>query len=587
MKRRDLLKAGAVAGAASVTPWPVVSASGCGTPERYVDSLPVPDTLEPDESDEIDFYEVALTQFEQELHSDFTPTTVWGYEGSYPGPTIEADEGHPIDVKWKNELPKEHLLPVDPTVHGAGDAPEVRTVTHVHGGHVPPKYDGVPEAWFTQDFEVVGPMFREKVYSYNNDQQPTTLWYHDHALGITRLNVYAGLAGFYLIRGEAEDCLDLPTGEYELPVLLQDRSFTEDDELLYAEGLPVDDPEFPEGAEGSVVPEFFGDTAVVNGKIYPYLEVEPCKYRFRFLNGANARFFNVRLVKDESYNGTELDFDADVPTIYQIGTDQGLLPEPITYDGEDDERMLLPDAERADTIVDFDGYEGEHFVLHNNAESPFGGGTVDDDAPDALPQLMQFRVTDGDGDSGGSIPSADELPTYKQPDEVRETRTQTLVEGIDEFGRLLLLLNNLDWDDPVLDTPTLGTTEDWWLVNTTPDTHPIHPHLVWFEVVERREFDAEAYLTDHPHEGEKASSEGIEEFERKPDIEAFDEYLGDEISLREVEMGPQDVVPVNPAEATRIRMTFDDFAGRFPWHCHILEHEDQEMMRPFTVVPDE
>jgi spore coat protein A len=546
----------------------------------------MPDVVDPTREGERERYDVRIHQFEQQLHSDFSPTTVWGYDGTYPGPTFEARKGHPIDVKWINELPKEHLLPVDPTVHGAEESPTVRTVTHVHGGHVPPEYDGVPEAWFTRDFESVGQMFRSKVYRYNNEQQPATLWYHDHALGITRLNVYAGLAGFYLLRGPAEDRLDLPSGDYEVPILLQDRSFTADGELLYADGLPVDDPDFPEKAEASVVPEFFGDTSVVNGKVYPYLEVEPCKYRFRLLNGANARFFNVRLVRDESENGTELDFKADVPTVHQIGTDQGLLPEPVTYEGQAEERILLPDAERADVIVDFSGYEGRRFVLHNNAESPFGGGTVADDAPDALPQLMQFRVTEGDGGGNGSIPTAGELPVYEQPETVSKTRVQTLVEGTDEYGRLQLLLNGLDWDDPVLDTPTLGTTEDWWLVNATPDTHPIHPHLVWFEVVERRTFDTEAYLAEYSVEGE-AEDDSHAGTGNKLDVRDLEPYLGEELPLRPVEAGPQDIVPVNPDEATRIRLSFDDFTGRFPWHCHILEHEDQEMMRPFTVVPPE
>lgn len=169
---------------------------------KFIDELPNLPILKPRWKDQIHtYYEVNMTEFKQSLHSELNDTTVWGYEGSYPGPTIEVDSGEKVFIKWINNLPDKHLFPVDRTVHGAQvDVPEVRTVVQVHGASVESESDGYPEAWFTKGFERVGPYFKKEVYQYDNNQNSVTQWYHDHALGITRLNVYAGLAGFYLIR---------------------------------------------------------------------------------------------------------------------------------------------------------------------------------------------------------------------------------------------------------------------------------------------------------------------------------------------------------------------------------------------------
>ena len=175
-----------------------------------------------------------MKQVKQKLHRDLPPTTVWGYNGMYPGPTFQTQRNHPIEVKWKNKLPFEHLLPVDRTVHGAeSDKPSVRTVAHLHEGRTSPGSDGYPDAWFTRNFENVGPKFVHEVYYYPNCQRPATLWYHDHAVGITRLNVYAGLAGFYLLRDKEEEELNLPKGKFEIPLVIQDRSFYPNGELFY------------------------------------------------------------------------------------------------------------------------------------------------------------------------------------------------------------------------------------------------------------------------------------------------------------------------------------------------------------------
>jgi len=215
-------------------------------------------------------YEIAMREIEQKLHRDLPATTVWGYDGQFPGPTIEAEQGEPIYVRWANDLPDEHLLPEDTTIHSdliPYDTPGVRTVTHLHGGNVESESDGHAQAWFTRDFQQTGPEFEKKDYYYVNDQPPATLWYHDHSLGITRLNVYAGLAGFYLLRSDHERSLSLPEGEYEIPLVLQDRSFEEDGSLFYPTAISDEqggsDESYP---DPSIVPQFYGDTSVVNGR---------------------------------------------------------------------------------------------------------------------------------------------------------------------------------------------------------------------------------------------------------------------------------------------------------------------------------
>src|SRR5215510_8552734 len=293
---------------------------------RFVDALPLVPTISTFQKlNGVPFFEVDMRPLFKQLHRDLPKTALWGYNGMYPPPTFDVRTGQPIAVKWTNSLPGTHFLPIDPTIHGAEPGtPAVRTVVHLHGSKSMPDSDGYPEAWFTNGFQQTGPFFETKVYHYPNEQQATTLWYHDHALGITRLNVYAGLAGgLYLLRDDHEDSLDLPSGRYEIPLVIQDRFFNRDGSLLY----PVEDnggdpdPRVPP----VWIPEFFGDTVLVNGKVWPFLEVEPRKYRFRVLNGSNSRFYHMTLVDA---------FPSGAPTggpglnFIQIGTDGGLLPAP-------------------------------------------------------------------------------------------------------------------------------------------------------------------------------------------------------------------------------------------------------------------
>lgn len=516
--------------------------------KKFVDALPFPPVLKPkDSSGDIPLYEVTMKQVKQKLHRDLPPTTVWGYNGMYPGPTFEVRRSQPILVEWKNKLPFEHLLPVDRTLHGSEpDKPSVRTVVHLHEGRVRPENDGYPEAWFTRNFKNVGPKFAHQIYYYPNCQRPATLWYHDHALGITRLNVYAGLAGFYILRDKKEEELNLPSGKFEVPLVIQDRSFFPNGELFYPtqpghepppapQPPPPIDPTLP---NPSVVPEFFGNTILVNGKVWPFLEVEPRKYRFRILNGSNARFYRIRLSSGQDF--------------VQIGTEGGLLETPINVS-----QILLSPAERVDVIVDFSNHSGQNIILTNDAPAPFPSG--DPPSPD-LTQIMEFRVK-----SKLSKPDKSKIPAKLSclerlnPDDAVTIRKNVLVETTDEFGRLKLLLNNLNWDQlPLTETPYNGTIEIWELYNTTPDTHPIHLHLVTFQILNR------AVFTGNPN---------------GPDL-----VVGPPQPPDPNERGWKDTVRANPGEVTRIIARFGPFTGIYPWHCHILEHEDHDMMRPYEVL---
>lgn len=515
--------------------------------EKYVDKLPIPPVLVPVSTDNgVDYYEVTMELIMQQLHRDLDPTALYAYEGIYPGPTIVAESNKPIRVKWMNDLPVEpHLLPVDKTVHGAGGVPEVRTVVHLHGANVQPDSDGFPDAWFTNNFQETGDSFTNEVYYYPNKQPATTLFYHDHALGITRLNVYAGLAGAYIIRDEIEEKLNLPKGEFEIPLIIQDRMFNIDDGSLAYPDQP-DDVIPGVTPYPSVVPEFFGDTILVNGKVWPYLEVSPQRYRFRIVNGSNSRFYNIKLMNTNSDS---------IPTWVQIGTDGGLLEAPVPLTN-----LTLAPGERADTIIDFSGFMGSEFIFTNDAKAPFPMGTDPD--PNTTGQIMKFKVflPDMDTDSG-EIPS--KLTKIKWLDEKKASkiRYSTLVETMDQYQRLMILLDNMMWDDPITQKPKLNTIEVWNLLNLTVDTHPIHLHLVQFQILGRRPFDVNQYI------------------QTKQIV-----YTGPEVEPEDNEKGWKDTVRANPGEVTRIIARFGDFVGVYPWHCHILEHEDHEMMRPYEVV---
>jgi spore coat protein A, manganese oxidase len=499
------------------------------TLKRYVDALPIPEIARPmgtraipmsgepaKGSEKFPFYRIRMEEFEARVHRDLAPTRQWGFNGTSPGPIIETRSGKGVLIEWANELPQSHLFAaaIDRNLMGAErDKPDVRSVVHVHGAKVAPESDGYPEDWY-----VAG---KSRTYHYPNHQDAALLWYHDHAMGINRLNIYAGLLGLYLIRDDAEDALGLPRSEREIPLVLCDRKFTPEGQLNY------DVSPFPDAPWN---PEFYGNCTLVNGKLFPYLDVQPALYRFRVLNGSNAQFFNLSLSTGQP--------------IAQIGTDQGLLPAPVQA-----KILMLAPGERADLAIDFSGSGGQQVTLKIGP----------------IEEIMQFRVgiRTGQGSSkSGRLPEK-LRPVVPIPESSAvRTRLLTLNEYKSPKGEsMTMLLGGAHWDMPVTETPALDTAEIWSLINLTEDVHPIHLHLVRFQILDRRSFDKLHYFVH----GEL-------------------KYIGAPIPPDPGEAGWKDTVQAHPQMVTRIIARFEGYAGRYVWHCHILEHEDNEMMRPYEVV---
>jgi spore coat protein A, manganese oxidase len=530
-------------------------------------------------------------------------TLAWGYDATYLGPTIEARSGQPVVVRYVNGLVdgsgrplQDHLLYVDRTLDGVQGNPLLRTVPHLHGGHTSSAFDGNPLYWFSADPAAKangtgGPAGNTIDYTYENDQQAATLWFHDHALGVTRLNVYAGLAAFYLLRDPEEAALGLPSGKYEVPLVLQDKSFNDDGSLAYRT-LPLVNPYTGQQAVDSdgvpmfsSGPEFFGDTVVVNGAVWPVLDVEPRRYRLRMVNGADSRFFNLWL----EITGASAPNPALKMT--QIGADSGLLPAPVALGGgRGADGLLLANGERADVIVDFSdpSLAGQTIVMRNDARAPFPDG----DEPDPLTtgRVMAFRVklplSGADASTVPAVPRPHVALAAPSNTRVVDLQEMTDVFEVDDNGvipRLELRLNGLRFMDPVTETPRLGAVEDWIIVNTTVDMHPMHLHLVAFEVLERGSYDPGQYERAEAGNmgrlGPTALQPGV------APLGCADPGCSPEMyALLPNEAGLKDTVKVPPGGYVRIRAKFDR-PGQYVWHCHILSHEENDMMRPFEVVP--
>ena len=415
---------------------------------KFKDPLVIPPAM-PSAGGNGNYYEIAVRQFKQQIlprhwsdQNSILPTTVWSYGAvnapetfNYPAFTLEAKHNQPLTVKWINELVDSngnylpHILPVDQTLHWAnppggkegrdtrGLNPDFYTgpvpmVTHVHGAHTYEQFDGYTEAWYLPaannipaGYATTGTWYDNFVrkyglgwepgtatFSYPNDQRATTLWYHDHSLGMTRVNVYAGPAGFYLIRGGPDDQVggvlpgpapgvgDDPFGTYyEIPIVIQGRSFNDDGSLFYPdvraffEDLDEEQLQIPfipdQACDGQMsdispiwTPEFFGNFMLANGVVWPYLVVEQRRYRFRLINGCNSRFLILEMSNGQKF--------------YQIGTEGGFLPQTVELD-----RLLMGPAERADIIVDFTNIPvGTEIILRNlGPDEPFGGGEPGED----------------------------------------------------------------------------------------------------------------------------------------------------------------------------------------------------------------
>ena len=492
--------------------------------EPFVDSLPIPNVLRAAaEGSNSQHHRIMLSEFRQKVHRDLPATLVWGYEGCTPGPTIEAIRGDTVTIDWLNRLPERHRLVIDPTLDGAGEGiPEVRTTVHLHGGHVSSSNDGYPENWITPG--------HEQRTVYPNRQPGATLWYHDHAMGITRLNAMMGLAGVYLLRDPEEDRLHLPSGSRDIPLVLQDRTFDAGGQLAY----PVSGtPQCPS------VPEFFGSHVMVNGRVSPYLDVEPRLYRFRLVNAANSRTFQLSLLPGQEF--------------VQIGSDGGLLNQPVVRD----ELLVIP-GERIDVLIDFRGREGRRIMLVNDAPAPFPSGRG------LVPAwVMQFRVSRplNPEPERAEIPETLATVPRLREDSAVKTRRLQLVEIMPANGQPhRALLDAKRFMDPISEDPVNGTTEIWEFVNTTADAHPIHLHAVHFQLLDRRPF----VVRPQQDKGEIV-------------------WTGKPIEAPPEERGWKDTILCLPRQATRIIIPFSGEPGKFVWHCHMLEHEDNEMMRPYLL----
>jgi FtsP/CotA-like multicopper oxidase with cupredoxin domain len=596
----------------------------------------------------------------------YPQTTVWGYEitngtttypAHYPAFTIEARRGIPLTVTYFNKLGNQTLykpvsstapgiLPVDQTLHWADPlntghtmntyAGPVPTVPHLHGGEVQSTSDGGPDAWFTPDndpdySQIHGPAWGQgvtNVYHYPNDQEAATIWWHDHALGATRLNVYAGLAGFYFLRdnrdnGLPNNPLRLPAGNYEIELAIQDKMFDTEGRLF-----------FPHESENPEVhpfwsPEFFGDVIVVNGKTWPFLNVEPRRYRFRLLDGSNARFYDFDLMDVVNRKAG--------PAIWQIGTDGGLLDMPVMIAQNSAKAplksLLMAPGERCDVIIDFSAFAGQSLTLLNHAKAPYPKGDAPD--PNTVGQIMQFRVgTTITGGADNSYDPATLAPLRSDPivnlasippDVIRQL---TLFEVQGGGGPLEVLVNNTKWMAPISERPTEGNTELWQIINLTADAHPMHLHLTQFQLVSRQPFGLAQYLKAYgaafpggvsPVDGQTyppgtvipgfgppmayGSAGETPILGGNPDVTPFlrgkarpadanergwkDTYkmYPGEVATVVVRFAPTDL-PVTTPKANLV-FGFDPSVGPgYVWHCHIVDHEDNEMMRPYAVQPN-
>jgi spore coat protein A, manganese oxidase len=550
---------------------------------KYLDPLPAPSKL-----DGTVFQQISVSEFTQQvLPSNFAAgpyggkTLVWGYNNSYPGPTIEARRGVPTPVTYMNNLTNPSLLaslPIDQTLNwadplGCNRSPSCETqrytgpvpiVTHLHGGEVPSAFDGHPEAWFTADGRM-GMGWVSDDYFYPNSQEATTLWYHDHTMGITRLNVYAGLAGFYLLRDPAREPPNLPSGPYEREVVIQDRMFDTSGQLFY----PTNNDSWSE--HPFWVSMFMGDTIVVNGKVWPYLNVEPRRYRLRLLNGSNSRIYTLQLQTTGGQAG---------PPFWQIGTDGGLLNKPVQVN-----QLTIAPGERADVMVDFTGKTGLSFILKNSdgssSHSSWNGGSGA-----SVGEIMKVNVSLALTGTDTSLlpttsvnlrPNNPIVPLGPTVTSSTLRRSMTLERDRDGGG---FLLNGKPFDGTVTETPRVGATEVWQFQNRTGDTHPIHLHLIQFQ----------AYTSGSGSWGGSGSSTPI----AWKDTIRVGPWSSVSIVVR---WAPQDTAagtvqagvnrfPFNPA-ATKGTTDAFGFPGGpgYVWHCHILEHEDNEMMRPLVVKP--
>ncbi len=578
---------------------------------KYVTELEIPPVFKPkliyneEYKKCTKFYEVDMVETKvQMLPLGYPKTDVYAYAGlvysknnfkgeykaTVPGPTFITYANDPIEVKWNNKIETPHIFPVDPTLHWANPnnmpTPKppfksyppgyplaqypVPTVIHLHGGESESKYDGFPESWFTYDGKV-GQAYETNVYRYLNEQQSSTLFYHDHALGITRLNVYAGLVGAYLLKDPCnyldDECKSpLPTGKYDIPLIVQDRSFNEDGSSFFS----------ADGDNPSTHPYwrrfFYGNTITVNGKTWPNLNVEQTAYRFRIVNASNSRFYKFKLSNNQK--------------LVQIATDGGYLRHPAYMDV-----IELAPAERAEIVIDFSEIcIGEEIILLNVTED-------DETDKDTTGQVMKFKVKYKDCNKPICLPiKLNDIPKL-QPNVSK--RVVTLNSLNNDEGVQALFLNGQKWEAPVSENVLVGSIQIWEIVNLANGPHPIHIHLADAQLINRQKIDKASYLNDWE------CINGQQPLNHPTKIIDPDTYLkGEPIEPKDNENGWKDTIVCPPGCVTRLVLAmypsrldpcctepgknlfpFDpsSFPG-YVWHCHMLDHEDNEMMRPMQII---
>jgi spore coat protein A len=611
-------------------------------------------------------------------------TTIFGYSDgnttTWPGKTFEVTSGSgETEVHWANDLFRErHMLPVDTSMHWCYSLPGyehysikkhgIPIITHLHGGHTDYQFDGNPEFFYSPDGEIRGPQWDNveggftQLFRYDNNVPAGNLWYHDHALGITRLNVYAGLAGFYFVRDEFDTGLagnpaGLPAWPYEKAYAIQDRMFLESGELFYPAfpGDPLYD-DFITG-EGAILPpdlfpgggptglaEFFGDHMVVNGIIWPKENVEPRNYRLHLLNGTDSRFMALQFFEVPA-GETDFAYATGPLPFTVVGSDQGLASAPSTID-----TLLSEPGSRYDVVFDFKTVTpGSRVIMKNiGGDEPFGGDIPGPQAFVQTDRVMAFDVVlpldaavDDVTPTGLENYAATRAQDYLDyglsgaPDRLRKV---ALFEGKDEFGRLQPLLGTAEpatdylgyainwpdhpkyssvglvgqmegsiaWHSSTTENPALNTIEEWEVWNVTGDAHPVHLHLVHFKILERQEIVWDSHTTEDdrviPNDHFAAPAGDGTYLEAQPTVQ-HNSVAGDPATYGMgfkimnktygpfvpqpsgyVENSPKDMVTALPSQITRIKAKFDK-PGRYVWHCHILSHEDHEMMRVLHVGP--
>jgi spore coat protein A, manganese oxidase len=540
---------------------------------KFTESLPIPFPASPPST-------LTIAQSSHSFHKNLGAGPTLAYGGfSILGPSIEVTRGTPVSINVFNNIVGSHplLQAVDTGLYGTleSDKTGPRVSLHLHGSNTEAKSDGYPMDTFRPG--------QTYLYNFNNNQEAATLWYHDHAMGITGLNVLAGLAGLYLIRDVDDPVggngpLGLPSGApYEIPLVIQDRSFNTDGSMSHPKQPPW-------------LVEYVTNVGTVNGKAWPNLNVDRTLYRFRIVNGSSARTYNLKLSSKQP--------------IIQIGTDQGMLNAPVYLS-----RLLLSPGERADVLIDFsNSLPGDKIVLENDAISPYPSGRANFIIfnPE-LPEIMQFTMNAG---AAASKPIPSRLRLYKpliKPIAVKPARQRflTLVEIAGANGPIVLLLNYLYWDEPLKDPelmerPKVDTVEQWNIINLQPVAHPMHLHLVPFQILNRQKINPSKYLKAYYAKGPRTlishHATGVSRVPGRyppPDPTPF--AIGPARPPAANEAGWKDTVLVNPYEVTRLIVPFgakaaenlpfsNSFVGTYVWHCHMLGHEDNEMMLPFEVT---